>query len=261
VPGYQPWFDAAYDRLLAIAASGRPEAGRARDVIAEHFREHYDSSIDDKTLDAMRTVGAGGYWEHGWRAINDTLHFMQRRPVSEDLAGAAKLDTLIALERDFRPKSLDDFFDTFVLGEPWRHWHPNGSDRRMLRSASTLARAVGRAMMRRKVPLAPYLDRAAAAGGTNSVWPFMVGLAQSATDLVSLWDAAYARFIASDRGHPGLLGGVLEGARIRHRDWVERRLGSLVADPALSEQLVTLHNAVPLDAAAIARFSTCSPKA
>lgn len=254
--GYQPWFDAAYSRLLAIAASGRPEAGRARDVIAEHFREHYDSSIDDRTLDAMRTVGAGGYWEHGWRAINDTLHFMQRRPVSEDPAGAAKLDTLIALERDFRPKSLDDFFDTFVLGEPWRHWHPNGSDRRLLRSASTLARAVGRAMMRRKVPLAPYLDRAATADGANSVWPFMVGLAQSATNLDSLWDAAYARFIASDRGHPGLLGGVLEGARIRHRNWVERRLDSLVTDPALSEQLVTLHNAVPLDAAAIARFST-----
>lgn len=254
--GYQPWFDAAYDRLLAIAASERPEARRARDVIAEHFREHYDSAIDDKTLDAMRTVGAGGYWEHGWRAINDTLHFTQRRPASEDPAGAAKLATLIALERDFRPKSLDDFFDTFVLGEPWRHWHPNGSDRRLLRSASTLARAVGRAMMRRKVPLAPYLDRAAAADGTNSVWPFMVGLAQSATDLDGLWDAAYARFIASDRGHPGLLGGLLEGARVRHRDWVERKLDTLVTDPALSEQLVTLHNAVPLDTAAIGRFST-----
>ncbi len=253
--GYKPWFDAAYDRLLSVAASARPEAGRARDVIAEHFREHYESTIDDKTLEAMRTVGAGGYWEHGWRAINDTLHFMQRRPASEDPAGAAKLEPVLALERDFRPKSLDDFFATFVLGEPWRHWHPNGSDRRLLRSASTLARAVGRAMMRRKVPLAPYLDRAAAADGTNSVWPFMVGLAQSATDLDALWGAAYARFIASDRGHPGLLGGVLEGASVRHRDWVERKLDSLVTDPALSEQLVTLHNAVPLDAAAVARFS------
>src|SRR3546814_8018589 len=81
----------------------------------------------------------------------------------------------------------------------------------MLRSASTLSRAVGRAMRRRNVPLERYLDRAATANGTNSVWPFIVGLAQSASDLDALWDAAYARFVATDRGHPGLLGGCLRG--------------------------------------------------
>src|SRR3546814_17175900 len=101
----------------------------------------------------MRAVRGAGYWEHGWRAINDTLHFIQRRPTSEDPAGGAKLETLIALERDLRPRSLDDFFDTFVLGEPWRHWHPNGSGRHMMRSSSTLSRAVGRPRMRRMVPL------------------------------------------------------------------------------------------------------------
>ncbi|HUE79128.1 MAG TPA: hypothetical protein VMN38_05810 [Sphingomicrobium sp.] len=254
--GYQPWFDAAYDRLITIADSGRAESGRTRDVIAEHFREHYDSSMDDKTLDAMRAVRGAGYWEHGWRAINDTLHFIQRRSATENKAGAAKLETLIALEKAFRPKSLEDLFDTFVLGEPWRHWHPNGSDRKVLRNASTLSRAVGRAMMRNEVPLAPYLDRAAAANGANSIWPFMVGLAQSTSDLDALWDAAYARFVATDCGHPGLLGGLLEGARVRHRDWVERKLDAIVTDPALSEQLVTLHNAVPLDSAAVGRFSS-----
>ena len=254
--GYRPWFNAAYDRLITIAQSGRPESARARDVIAEHFREHYDGGLDDKTLDAMRAVRGVRYWERGWRKINDTLHFMQRRPAAEDPKGAAKIETLVALERDFRPQSLDDFFDTFVLGEPWRHWHPNRNNRKMLRSASTLARAVGRTMTRRGVVLAPYLDRVATADGANSVWPFMVGLAQSGNDLDGLWDAAYARFIASERGHPGLLGGLLEGARVRHRAWVEGKLDSIVTDPALSEHLVTLHNAVPLDAAAVGRFST-----
>src|SRR3546814_11166487 len=119
----------------------------------------------------MRAFRGAGYWEHGWRAINDTLHFIQRRPTSEDPAGGAKLETLIALERDFRPRSLDDFFDTFVLGEPWRHCHPNGSDRKLLRSASTLSRARGSALKRRHVPLERYLDRAASANGTNRVEP------------------------------------------------------------------------------------------
>src|SRR3546814_18886498 len=81
-----------------------------------------------------------------------------------------------------------------------------------------------------------YLDRAATANGTNSVWPFIVGLAQSASDLDALWDAAYARFVATDRGHPGLSGGLLEGARVRHRDWVERKLDACVTVPALSER-------------------------
>ncbi|MEI9412007.1 hypothetical protein [Mesorhizobium salmacidum] len=254
-PGYRAWFDEAYGRLMMIAESRRAEAVRARDVIADHFREHYDSSIEDKTLDAMRAVRGADYWELGWRAINDTLSFMQR-PAPQDTAAATKLEKLIALERDFRPKSIDDFFETFVLGEPWRHWHPNGNHRKMVRHASALSRAVGRAMMQGSVALTPYLDRAAAASGTNSVWSFMVGLARSSTDLDALWDMAHARFVLTDRGHPGLLGGLLEGARVRHRDWVERKLDAIVTDPALSEHLVTLHNAVPLDASAVERFST-----
>lgn len=258
--GYKFWFNAAYDRLITIAASGHAESERARDVIANHFREHYRGSIEDNTIDAMRAVRGQRYWQQGWRAINDTLHFIQRRARSETSPGAAKLQVLIALKRDFRPKELDDFFDTFVLGEPWWHWHPSGSDRKVLRSAGTLSRAVGRAMMRRKVPLAPYLDRAATSNSPNSVWPFMIGLAQSARDLDTLWDEAYARFVSMDRGHPGLLGGLLEGARLRHPDWVARKLDSIVFDPALSEHLVTLHHAAPLDSAAVARFSTALSK-
>ncbi|TGQ04886.1 MULTISPECIES: hypothetical protein [unclassified Mesorhizobium] len=254
--GYRPWFDAAYDRLVMIAKGEHADTGRAREVIAEHFREHYDSSIDDKTLDAMRAVRGAGYWERGWRAINDTLHLMRSRPAPENPAAVNKLEALVALERDFRPKSLDDFFVTFVLGEPWRHWHPNGNDRKMLRNASTLSRAVGRVMMRRNVPLAPYLSRAAVAHGANSVWSFLAGLARSANDLDELWDMSYELFAVTDHGHPGQLGGLLEGARFRHRDWVERKLDAIVTDPTLGEHLITLQHAVPLDAAAVGRFST-----
>jgi hypothetical protein len=255
--GYPAWFNVAYDRLIAVAGSGRPEAERARDSIAEHFREHVNAAIADIGLAAMRSVRGNGYWEQGWRAINDTLHFVQRRPASEDPKAAQALAELVRLEQEFRPATIDEFFETFVLGEPWRHWHPSGRERNPVRSAGRLARAVGRAMIRQGVDLAPYLDRAAQADGANSVWAYMVGLARSTSDLDGLWDAAYARFAADAAGrHPGLLGGILEGARARNGTWVEAKLDLLVVDPALTEQLVTLHSAVPLDSAAVGRFST-----
>jgi hypothetical protein len=253
--GYQPWFDAAYDRLITVAASGRPEAGRARTVIAEHFREHYDSKIVDKTLEAMRAVRGNTYWEAGWRAVNDTLHFIQRRTASEDPEGAKKVETLLALERDLHPASIDELFETFVLGEPYRHWHPAGRERKFVRNAQAIARGVGRALMGKGTALAPYLDQAAASQGTTSVWPFMQGLAWSAQDLDALWDETYARYIATDNPDPGLLAGILAGASVKRRDWVEGKLDAIMIDPALHDELVILQCAVSLDAAAIRRFS------
>jgi hypothetical protein len=246
--------------LIAISGSERPESASARAVIAKHFREHYDSAIDDKTVDALRAVRGERYWQHGWRAIVDTLRFMRRRSLSEGPKHLAKLQALVALEREFRPLSLDDLFETFVLGEPWRHWHPGGRERKLTRNASALARAVGRTMRRRNIELDPYLDRIVKAQGANSAWSFMVGVAQSERDLDGLWCATYVRFSATEHANPGLLSGLLKGAGVRRRDWVEGKLDFIVTDPVLGEHLVTLHNAVQLDAVALGRFSDALSK-
>lgn len=254
--GYPPWFNAAYDRLIAISAAGGEGSERAREIVANHFREHLNANIADKNVLALQAVKGTGYWEKGWRAISDALHFFQRRPASEQPQEGETLKTLVALEQEFRPTSVDDHFDTFVLGEPWRHWHPSGRQKSSVRNVRRLAQAVGRAIVRQGLDPAPYLDRAAYAEGTNSVWAFMSGLAGATSDLEGLWDAAYARFAADPkRAVPGLLGGILEGARRKDRAFVDAKLDLVVKDPLLTEQLVTLQNAVPLDADAIGRFS------
>jgi hypothetical protein len=254
--GYPAWFNAAYDRLIAISTAGGESAERAREIVANHLREHLNANIPDKNVLALRAVKGIRYWEKGWRALSDALHFFQRRPPSEHPQEAEALNTLVALEQEFRPKFVDDHFDTFVLGEPWRHWHPSGRQKPSVRDVRRLAQAVGRAIMRQGLDPAPYLDRAAYAEGPNSVWAFMSGLAGSAADLEALWDAAYARFAADPkRALPCLLGGILEGARRKDRAFVNAKLDLAVRDPLLTEQLVTFQSAVPLDADAIDRFS------
>lgn len=254
--GYPAWFNAAYDRLIATSTAGGEGAERAREIVADHFREHLNANIPDKNVLALQAVKGTGYWEKGWRAISDALHFFQRRRPSDHPQETEALKTLVALEQEFRPKTVDDHFDTFVLGEPWRHWHPSGRQKASVRNVRRLAQAVGRAIMRQGFDPAPYLDRAAYAKGAHSVWAFMSGLASAAADLETLWDAAYMRFAADPmRAVPGLLGGILEGARRKDRAFVDAKLDLAVKDPLLIKHLVTFQNAVPLDADAMGRFS------
>jgi hypothetical protein len=179
--GYSAWFEAAYERLIRIAAENGPHASRARDIIAGHFREHLDAGFRELALQTMQAVAGNSYWEAGWRSVNDALHFESRRP------GSADLGPIQDLERMLRPVSLDDLFETFVLGEPWRHWHPAGREGRPLRSVGLLARAVGRAVARTGEGSWEYLERAGRGEGHNSAWQFAAGLARAFPDPEVLW--------------------------------------------------------------------------
>lgn len=249
--GYEPWFAAAYERLERVTGAGGTDAGRAREIIAGHVREHLDTGFGDLSLAVMRAVAGNHYWEGGWRAVNDALHFASRRPEAGDLSA------LGALEQALRPRSLDDMFEAFVLGEPWRHWHPAGRQERPLRNVGLLARAVGRAVAHQGGDLAPWLERAGLGKGQNSAWQFAVGMSQASADLDTLWASARAQVSKHglDTYNSAILGGILEGGRAKHRSWVNARLDEVAADPVLADHLVVLHSAVPLDADAITRFS------
>ncbi len=250
--GYEPWFKAAYDRLVTMSRGEGAPAERARQVIAQHFREHVSADFADLAMEAMRQVRGNGFWEEGWRDVNDALHFQKRRD------GKADRVTLIRLERDMRPRTVDDLFETFVLGEPWRHWHPSGRDRSPIRKVGLLARAVGRCLVRDGVDLNPYVARATRRGGYNSARQFGVGLARATRDPEAQWRQAYAALEAHDpkERDPSILDGMLQGARLHSPDWVSGKLDDIVDDPLLSKHLVELHTAVPLDEAAIERFRT-----
>ncbi|WP_029623093.1 hypothetical protein [Sphingomonas elodea] len=250
--GYKPWFKAAYDRLVAVSRGEDVPAERARQVIAQHFREHVSADFADLAMEAMREVRGNGFWEEGWRNVNDALYSQERRDDKAD-RGA-----LIRLEQDMRPRTVHDLFEAFVLGEPWRHWHPSGREKSPTRNVGLLSRAAGKCLVREGTELGPYLALATHRGGFNSARQFGVGLARATRDPEALWRHAYGAFKAHGpkERDPSILDGVLQGSRFHSPDWVSGKLDEIVKDPLLCQHLVELHTAVPLDEAAIERFRT-----
>lgn len=250
--GYEHWFKAAYDRLVTVSRDDSAPAERARQLIARHFREHVSAGFADLAMEAMRQVRGNGFWEEGWRDVNDALHFQERRD------GKADRVALISLEQDMRPRTVDDLFETFVLGEPWRHWHPSGRKKSSIRNVGLLARATGKCLFREGVELGPYLSRATCRGGVNSARQFGVGLARATRDPEGLWRQVYAALEAHapNERNPSIIDGVLQGSRIHSPEWVSGKLDDIAKDPLLGQHLVEIHTAVPLDEAAIERFRT-----
>ena len=250
--GYEPWFKAAYDRLVRVSCSDGVATKRARQLIAQHFREHVSAGFADLAMDAIRQVRGNGFWDEGWRDVNDALHFQERRD------GKADRVALIRLEQEMRPQTVDDLFEAFVLGEPWRHWHPSGREKSSTRNVGLLARATGKCLVREVTELGPYLTRATRRGGFNSARQFGVGLARATRDPETLWRQAYRALEAHEpkERDPSILDGVLQGSRSHNLDWVSGKLDEIVKDPLLCQHLVELHTAVPLDVAAIERFRT-----
>lgn len=249
--GYKVWFNAAYDRLVAISRGLGEPARRARTLIAHHFREQVSAGFADLAMDAMRQVRGNGFWEEGWRDVSEALRFQRRLDVD---AGRADI---IALEHDLRPRTSDDLFEAFVLGEPWRHWRSIGR-KSSRRDVGLLARVTGKRLVREGADIAPYLERVTRRSGQNSAAGFGFGLARTSDDLEGLWNQAY-RAIEShplDKRNPAVLVGLLQGASRRDPAWVSAKLDSVVGDSLLGLYLVELQTAVPLDEAAVARFSS-----
>ncbi|NKJ43190.1 hypothetical protein [Novosphingobium sp. SG720] len=255
--GFHAWYEAAYQRLLKVAKDGGPHAAQARKIIAKHFRQHLNNGIGTLAFEAMRALQGGTYWEEGWRAVNDALHFSARRSdEGENTTDKELLTQLHELEQDFRPRTFDDLFETFVLGAPWRHWHPSGRSKNPVRNAGLLAQAVGRHLARCKHDPSPFIARAAVSQGQNSVWQFMTGLTRHSDDPYPLWAVAFGLFTASpEQVDPHLLGGIFAGMNGRDPDWVHAKLDIVADNPNLAPHLVRLHSAIPLDVAALRRFS------
>ncbi|MFZ5707654.1 MAG: hypothetical protein ACOY5R_20535 [Pseudomonadota bacterium] len=247
--GYGSWFAAAYERATRMAHNG-PLAERARDIIASHFRQHLDAGLPKLPIAAIRAVRGKGYWDAGWRAVVDGLSF-SGKSLSDDILAEVR-----ALERELRPTTVDECFEAFVIGEPWRHWHPVRTEKRPIRDVGKLSEAVGVCLAKSGVDPVPYLARAIAATGQNSAWVFARGLTRDSANPAVLWQSACATFAFADSAHrsPSVLAGILNGAARRDRACVEAWLDAAVTDPLLAEHIVVLQLAVPLDATAMTRF-------
>ncbi|MBB5985489.1 helix-turn-helix domain-containing protein [Sphingobium lignivorans] len=145
---YIAWIDAAASRIQRIVETEPTLAARARSIVVQHLRAHAASGIEDKAIALARQIKPLGYWDEGWRSANDALHF------------GSRTEALQAYEYELRPKNEEQFFEAFVIGEPWRHWHPAGKDQRHTRKVEVLARGLGPAACK----ACPAAGRISAAG-------------------------------------------------------------------------------------------------
>lgn len=250
VKEHSDWFSGVYERLELLAMDDRPTSQRARSIIAENARSNVAAGLGIRTAQALRTVHPGGYWDGGWRAANDVLHF--------DRTGLPDVVRIAfeALERDLRPHSLEQCFEAFVLGEPWRHWHPRGDEHRHTRDVQLLARGCGVALARSSLDPVPWLGRATGAEHAPGAMAFGRGLVSRADDLDALWSGAVAAFRSLDPGarRSSLLSGIIDAAWRRDRDWTHSRLVEIAADPDLAQHIVALSPRDAFDAAAVDRL-------
>lgn len=245
------WFAGAYKRLTEIARSGDETAGRARDVVSGNARMNAQAGGGLQVVAALRAVRPQGFWDQGWRAVNDSLHFDQDR-MTVDLRIAFE-----QLERELRPHDLSETFDAFVLGEPWRHWHPRRSDKRPVRSIDMLARGCGVAVAAASDDFRPWLERATAASHGQGPIAFAKGLVARTKNLDDLWKDAVAAFRRAGSGNrnPSLLSGILEAAWKIDENWTRARLAEIMLDPDLVQCSVTLHPRQSFDRTTVDRFA------
>lgn len=244
------WFGGAYERVLRIVRTGGPMAERAREIVANNFRNHLDAGLSNLAVGAVREARGNAYWDAGWRAVNDGVSF------SADGLEPKRREDVCALERELRPRTLDDCFAAFVMGEPWRHWHPARRDNHLVRNVGKLAEAVGVCLARNAIDSGPYLVQAAGVVDQNSTWAFGKGLARATEDPERLWRDACAAFAAQDssRRNPRVLAGLIEGTAKRGLVSLGSWLDAAITDPLLAEHFVLLQLAVTLDAAAMTRL-------
>jgi hypothetical protein len=247
---YDVWLEDAFVRLSELIQSNSQEAPRARAIVAAHFREHLRFHAE-QAIRSVQHARPSGYWDEGWRAVCDALHFERPSLPPEILSEADHL------ERELRPKTLDECFEAFVLGDSWRHHHPNGREQPYMRNAGALAEAVGRCAARKQVDLLPYFDRAICASGHPSVGQFGRGLGRHWRDLDELWEQVLHAFneASPEVRRSSIIAGILDGAVRINPTWVQSRLDEAVADPVLSNHIVVLHAGIDLDERGMDRFS------
>jgi len=245
------WFRSGLDRLIRVACSNAAGANIARRIVANHTRELVNSGYADLALDAVQKISDGRYWDAGWNAVSEALSF-DRTGFDTNLRAQ-----MLALETKLRPSKPEELFEAFVLGEPWRHWHPRGREKHPVRNVAKLAQALGKCLIRRGLVTDGQIELALGVEGQTSVYDFGEGLAKAAKDIPAEWNRLLSAYRAKAGGsrNPTLLAGFLKGAARRDTAWVDDQLDAMVEDIDLRADIVFLHPSMALGSQAMRRFS------
>lgn len=128
--GYRPshdqlveWRTAFIDLAVPLANSDDEDIkSRSRQVLASEFRGlWHQEAMQEKLVEAARTINGHQPWGEGWKAIRSIIYFdytrqndeFEPKPLPQDLAD---------LDRDLEPHDLIAKIKTYVLGKGHDHW-------------------------------------------------------------------------------------------------------------------------------------------
>jgi hypothetical protein len=184
----QAWFRATLGFATAISCSDRSSAAAVRSTIADAFRGLWlRGGIHEDIAATVEAIAQTGFWQDGWIAVRQTIHFDGKGMPAPDAA------RLAALEARLAPTNLVDRVRAIVLPDTLHYAVvdalPNepGDDVELpYARANDLARTLGASVAADPSAFAALLPDLVRHHGL--LWEFGLGLANGASDRLALWN-------------------------------------------------------------------------
>lgn len=225
-----------------------------RTLIAQNIRNLWNDIHLYDQLETLTTACIShGFWSEGWIAYRQIMKFDDNKLSPEALTKLQYLETLT------RPKSLYDQIETFVLGDPQKHFSINdvevelGSTEPYTRII-TNARNLGISVIKDDATFQRVLPKLFNASW--QAWHFGSGLASSSSEPVITWNRLVKQLDETDQHVQdiSILCGFLEELNQTQKGTVQLLLDRANDHPILKTFLPQLHTAVPLDQRGIERL-------
>ena len=251
----QAWFRAALGLATAIACSNRPSAAAVRSTIADAFRGLWlRGGIHEDIGIAVEAIARRGFWQDGWIAVRQTIHFDGKGmpgPVAARLA---------ALEARLAPTNLVDLVRAVVLADSMHYVvvdalpdEPEDDVKSPYARAHDLARTLGAGVATDPSALALLLPDLVKHHGL--LWEFGVGLANSTSDRGALWNDLVRAFgaIPLEQRRDLILRGYLYGVACTEASLAQSILDAAITDEVLAPSYPSLQT-VLIDNAGVQRL-------
>lgn len=250
------WFKGSL-MLLVETVQGTPAlAGRAKQVLANHFRGlWWNTGLHHELSDAMATLSTYGFWPEGWIAVRTALKYAPE---------AADLTELTLLEERLRPTNLLEKARTYGFSKGYGSLDidelDDGDDPKTSRwdRVEEYTKDIAKAVAVDddvRAQLLPDLVRT----DVQRHWAFGEGLALGAADPAKIWLELVGAIheVPSAEAEPAVLRSFLRAWSSRDANAVEVLFDPILVDPVLGRWLPFLQTAVlPLDRAGVDRIKS-----
>jgi hypothetical protein len=196
----QHWFRATLALVERVACSDHPAAPDVRAALAHQFRGLWHrGGVPAELASVCEAIRRHAFWPAGWLAVRQTLEYDGKGMDPEDLA------SLNAIEAQLRPTDVTQkvhaiIFSNRMQGLDFEDFeeHPDEDISARVARTEALAQDLGKVVAADESVLTELLPDVVRTDGR--LWEFGQGLAEGASDVVTMWDRLVAAFTAAGEG-------------------------------------------------------------